>query len=135
MIIIALCSGCALLMVTSGLVFFINEDRYPRAIKFVDPAIALVSIAFIIMASLSLTKRLALVLLQGTPDCLNVEHLKDEMLKLCSSEDLLGIHEFHIWNLMHGQIVANLHVTYKNKEVSCSCIFIELAQIQLGKVA
>ena len=28
----------------------------------------------------------------------------------------MGFHEFHIWSLMHGQIVANLHATFKNTE-------------------
>ena len=39
----------------------------PRAIKYVDPCIAMVSIGLIIFTSLSLIKKLAVVLLQSLP--------------------------------------------------------------------
>ena len=46
----------------------------------------------------------------------NIEKLKEDILQTYQ-EEILGIHEFHLWSLMHGQIVANLHVTFKNTEV------------------
>ena len=110
--------GCGLLMVTSVLVYFINEEQHPQAIKYVDPCIALVSIGLIILTSFSLIKRLAIVLLQSMPQSLkNVDKLEEDILRNHHG-DILGIHEFHIWSLMHGQIVANLHVTFRNAEVT-----------------
>ena len=46
----------------------------------------------------------------------SIEKLKEDILQTYK-EEILGIHEFHLWSLMHGQIVANLHVTFRNTEV------------------
>ena len=99
-------------MLTSGLVYFINEERHPRAIKFVDPCIALVSIGIIIVTSGALIKRLAMILLQCAP--INVAKLKQEI-----KEDFpqINVHDFHLWSLMHGEIVGNLHATYTDTQV------------------
>lgn len=59
-------------------------------------------------------KRLSMVLLQGTP--INTASLKQDILKEYK-DGIFDIHELHIWSLMHGQTVANLHVTYKDQEV------------------
>ena len=103
-------------MLTSGLVYFVNEDRHPRAIKLVDPLIALFSISCLMVASYPLMKRFAIVLLQGVPKDLNIKTLTGEIMQQFPN-DILNVHEFHMWSLMHGQIVANLHVCYQNFEV------------------
>jgi len=109
-------ASVGLLMVTSVSVYFIDEKQHPRAIKYVDPCIAMVSIGLIIFTSLSLIKKLAVVLLQSLPTSMDsIEKLKEDILQTYQ-EEILGIHEFHLWSLMHGQIVANLHVTFKNTE-------------------
>ena len=109
-------ASVGLLMVTSVSVYFIDEDQHPEAIKYVDPCIALVSIGLIIFTSLSLIKRLAIVLLQSMPTSMdNIEKLKGDILQTYE-EEIVGIHEFHLWSIMHGQIVTNLHVSFKNIE-------------------
>ena len=60
-------ASVGLLIVTSVSVYLIGEDLHPEAIKYVDPCIALVSIGLIIFTSLSLIKKLAIVLLQSLP--------------------------------------------------------------------
>ena len=52
-------------MITSSLVYFIDEKTYPQAIKLVDPCLALAAIGIVIVTSIDLGKRLALILLQG----------------------------------------------------------------------
>ena len=66
-------------------------------------------------------KRLGIVLLQSLPSTIdNVEKLKNEIFENYP-EEVIGIHEFHLWSLMHGQVVANLHVSYRDTEV-CLCL-------------
>ena len=66
-------------------------------------------------------KRLGIVLLQSLPSTIdNVEKLKNEIFEKYP-EEVIGIHEFHLWSLMHGQVVANLHVSYRDTEV-CLCL-------------
>ena len=106
--------GCGLLMVTTALVFFINEDRHPEAIKYIDPCISLLSILIIVITSWPLSHKLATILLQNSP--VDVQKLKAEIL--FTFPQIFSVHEFHTWSLMHGQIVANLHVTYQSFDVS-----------------
>ena len=103
-------------MITSILVHFIDETVHEEAIKFVDPCIALASIGIIVLSSLPLGKRLAMILLLGSPDQTDVQKLsRDIVLKFPG--DVLALHEFHVWSLMHSQVVATLHVTYKDIDV------------------
>ena len=106
--------GVALLMVASGLVYSLDEESYPKVIKFVDPCLALASVAFLVLTSISLIKSLALILLQASD--FDVGKIKKAVLDKFQQE-ILDIHEFHVWNLMHGQVVANLHVTFLNAKV------------------
>ena len=101
-------------MVTTALVFFINEDRHPEAIKYIDPCISLLSILIIVITSWPLSHKLATILLQNSP--VDVQKLKAEIL--FTFPQIFSVHEFHTWSLMHGQIVANLHVTYQSFDVS-----------------
>lgn len=103
-------ASCGLLMVTTVLVFFINEDRHPEAIKYIDPCISLLSILIIVITSWPLSHKLATILLQNSP--VDVQKLKAEIL--FTFPQIFSVHEFHTWSLMHGQIVANLHVTYQS---------------------
>ena len=65
--------GCVILMIVSALVYLIDENLYPNAIKFVDPVLALTSIIIIIFTSVNLFKELSLILLQGrTHTCENI---------------------------------------------------------------
>ena len=103
-------TGCVLLMLTCGLVFYINEQRHPEAIKYIDPCISLLSIFIVMVTSWPLSHKLAQILLQNSP--VDVQKLKREIL--FTFPQIFSVHEFHTWSLMHGQIVANLHVTYEN---------------------
>ena len=101
-------------MVTTGLVFYIDEHEHPEAIKYIDPCISLLSILIIVLTSWPLSHKLATILLQNSP--VDVQKLKQEIL--FTFPQIFSVHEFHTWSLMHGQIVANLHVTYQSFEVS-----------------
>lgn len=108
-------ASCFLLVVTTVGVYYIDEEKYPRAIKYVDPCVALISIGILVACSVSLAGKLAHILLQGIPQHLSVKHLIKDILA-ANSTDIDGIHEFHLWSLAPSEIVATLHVTYKSRE-------------------
>ena len=128
-------------MIVSALVYLIDKNLYPNAIKFVDPVLALTSIIIIIFTSVNLFKELSLILLQGRththvkillkiiyvyifynfivgiPKSLpNIEDLKEGILEKCPTT-VVNVHEFHIWCLEPNQILCSLHVTYNDFEV------------------
>ena len=58
-------ANSVILMVTCALVYLIDEEAYPNAVKFIDPILALSSIIITIWTSIGLSKKLGLTLLQG----------------------------------------------------------------------
>ena len=104
-------------MVTCILVYFIDEEKFPEAIKYIDPSLALLSIVLILLTSFSLMKTLCIVLFLSKPYKWDIANTLTKEILETYKGDIVGIHEFHIWSLMHGSIVATLHVTYKNTEV------------------
>jgi Co/Zn/Cd efflux system component len=55
-------------MVTSLVVFFVDEEAHPNVVKYVDPVIAIGSIVLIIAASVPIIRRSCDILLQTIPD-------------------------------------------------------------------
>ncbi len=104
-------------MVTSVLVLLVDEDEYPNAIKYIDPCVALASIALIVMSSVPLGQRVSGILFQSFPDHMSVAKLKQDIM-LNFDEDVADIHEFHVWSLDHSEVVGTAHVIYTNQEVS-----------------
>ena len=61
-------SGDFALMVTSLVVFFVDEDSNPKVVRYVDPLIAITSIFVVIIASIPIIRRSCGILLQTIPD-------------------------------------------------------------------
>jgi len=109
-------ANSVILMVTCALVYLIDEEAYPNAVKFIDPILALSSIIITIWTSIGLSKKLGLTLLQGVPSNLpSAEELK-ESIRNKFAQYVINIHELHIWNLEPNHILCSLHVTYENFE-------------------
>ena len=109
-------ASCVILIIVSGWVYTIDRNAYPKAIKFVDPCFALLSITICIITSAKLIKTLAVMLLQGIPE--NVpksEDIKAIILEKCAPY-VNNVHEIHIWRLDTNQVIGSLHVTYNNFE-------------------
>lgn len=77
-----------------------------------DPIISLVISCIIFSSALPLCKQSSRILLQGTP--LTVE-TSDVMKDVLCIPSVLGVHDFHIWNLTERLLIASLHV-----ELDCS---------------
>jgi zinc transporter 1 len=48
-----------------------------------------------------------MILLQSTPNDMDVRSIKERLLKL---EGVVSIHDFHIWQLIDGMIISSIHV-------------------------
>jgi solute carrier family 30 (zinc transporter), member 1 len=74
---------------------------------YADPAVSLFITIIILRSTIPLTSATAKILLQATPDHLDVNNIK---------EDIQGIpcvascHHVHIWQLSDSQIIASLHI-------------------------
>lgn len=77
-----------------------------------DPIISLLISCIIFSSAMPLCKSSSRILLQGTP--LNIE-TADVIQDVLCIPSVLGVHDFHIWNLTERLLIASLHV-----ELDCS---------------
>jgi solute carrier family 30 (zinc transporter), member 1 len=74
---------------------------------YADPAVSLFITLIILWSTVPLTAATAKILLQATPDHLDVNDIKEDI------EDIPGIiscHHVHIWQLSDSQIIASMHI-------------------------
>jgi len=74
---------------------------------YIDPVSSLVIVLLIMYTTIPLIKRCSIILLQSTPEEVNMEHLKKKMSKV---EGLLSVHDLHVWQLVDGMIISSVHV-------------------------
>ncbi|KHJ35764.1 putative cd2+ zn2+ transporter protein [Erysiphe necator] len=94
-------------VIISGLIIWLTQwhGRY-----YADPAVSLFITLIILRSAIPLTIESAKVLLQATPDHIEVETIKKDV------ESLPGItncHHIHIWQLSGTQLVASMHIHFE----------------------
>jgi len=74
---------------------------------YADPAVSLFITLIILRSTIPLTSATAKILLQATPDHIDVNDIKEDI------QDIPGViscHHVHIWQLSDTQIVASMHI-------------------------
>ncbi|OTB05132.1 hypothetical protein M426DRAFT_320189 [Hypoxylon sp. CI-4A] len=74
---------------------------------YADPAVSLFITLIILKSAIPLTKATAQVLLQATPDHINLQDIKEDIQAL---PGVISCHHVHIWQLSDTKVVASLHV-------------------------
>lgn len=49
------------------------------------------------------------VLLDGAPRDVNLEHIREHIL---GTENVIGLHDLHVWSMSSGMPVTSAHVVY-----------------------
>ncbi|KAI8384811.1 cation efflux family-domain-containing protein [Radiomyces spectabilis] len=75
-----------------------------------DPIVSLVIAIIIFASALPLVRETSIILLQGVPGHVPLDDVRSELLKM---EDVISIHELHIWQLSDTKMIASLHVLLK----------------------
>ena len=74
---------------------------------YADPAVSLFITLIILRSALPLTVAASKILLQATPDNIDLDEVKEDIQAL---PDVISCHHVHIWQLSDTQIVASLHI-------------------------
>ena len=86
----------------------------------IDPILS-IAVAFLILRSAwVLVKRSAHVLLEGAPDWLDVDHLRDEIVAKVPGVE--GIHHVHVWGLTPQQLMLTMHLQLAEDAPSQSAV-------------
>jgi zinc transporter 1 len=91
-------------VIVSALIIWLTtwSGRY-----YADPAVSLFITLIILRSTVPLTAATAKILLQATPDHIEVKDIKEDI------EDIPGVvscHHMHIWQLSDTQIVSSMHI-------------------------
>jgi len=95
----------SLMVLISG--FFIHFFQGQQWTEYVDPVSSLLIVGLILFTTVPLVKRCGMILLQSTPTEIDIEKLRKSLNKV---EGILSIHDFHVWQLVDGMIIASIHV-------------------------
>lgn len=74
---------------------------------YADPAVSLFITLIILRSALPLTSASAKILLQATPDHIDVNDVREDIQQL---PGIISCHHVHIWQLSDTKIVASMHV-------------------------
>jgi len=74
---------------------------------YADPAVSLLIAVIILKTAIPLTTASAKILLQGTPDHLHINDIKDDIQKI---PGVVNCHHIHLWQLSETQPIASLHL-------------------------
>ncbi|KAK2063451.1 cation diffusion facilitator family transporter [Colletotrichum caudatum] len=74
---------------------------------YADPAVSLFITIIILKSAIPLTKATSKVLLQATPDNIDLQEVREDIQNL---PGVISCHHVHIWQLSDTKIVASLHV-------------------------
>jgi cobalt-zinc-cadmium efflux system protein len=95
--------GWVAVLVASMVMIFVNHP----ATRFLDPAISLAITAWVLWNVWGNLRDTFRILLQGTPEGIDIEHLTAEILKVDGVESL---HDQHLWSQDGESHVMTLHV-------------------------
>lgn len=101
--------GSVVVVVTSTLFYVwpLAPDSPCNWQCYVDPSLTLIMVAIIVSSAAPLVKETTGILLQMSPDELQLSALLENVCKLSR---VVSVHELHVWELTKGRNVATLHV-------------------------
>ncbi len=86
-------------------------------LPWLDPALSLAIVVYIVWNAAALLKEAVHVLMNGTPSGLDLEALRDEMEAM---EGVQGLHHLHAWSLGNGTLALTGHVVVPDQMVSAT---------------
>jgi zinc transporter 1 len=98
----ALSSICVL--VTGILIFVFRDESW---IAYLDPLSGVLIVLLILLTTIPLVKKCSQILLQSAPENISIPNIK---FKISQLQGVVGIHEFHVWQLMGGLNIATVHI-------------------------
>jgi cobalt-zinc-cadmium efflux system protein len=83
-------------------------------IKILDPIMSIGVAVFILIHSIKNLKQVLDLFLEKTPNDINIDELKNHLLKIKNVED---IHHIHVWSIDGYNNYATMHIVSKSKDI------------------
>ena len=93
-----------------------------------DPIISVFIAALVLYSSVKLTNSAVQILMESSPAHINLQEIKDEILKL---DDVKSLHDLHVWSITSQKVSLSVHVVsdfQNNEKILC-----EINQLLIDK--
>jgi len=101
----------AFVLITGLLFYFLDDNpKFVNAsliLNFLDPTSSLLIVGLILWTTVPLVKSCAQILLQSTPEDVDVGKLRKKLSKI---DGVRGVHDLHVWQLVDGLAIASVHI-------------------------
>ena len=97
-------------VIGSGLIIWLTTWQYRY---YSDPIISLIITCIIFSSALPLVKSASFILLQGVPESVNLEDVRED---ISAVDGVVSIHELHVWQLSESKHVASVHILLRKKD-------------------
>ncbi|KAK0396916.1 hypothetical protein QR680_001909 [Steinernema hermaphroditum] len=102
--------GSVIVIITATIALYAPDSSgWNVAKKYMDPCLSIFMVILMTCTTLPLVRETALILLQTTPKFVNIEDIKNQLLKI---NGIVAVHEFHVWRLVGERIIATLHIRF-----------------------
>lgn len=105
--------GATMVVLSSLCIIHFKDNEFLQ--MYTDPVACIVLSLLTLYIVNPLLKTSALILIQSTPQHIDVADLKRKLL-LKYRDDIVSIHEFHVWQLESNRIIATLHIKFHDKQ-------------------
>jgi len=85
-------------------------------IFWIDPLLTVMIGLYVLKESYEILKQAINILMQGTPENINIDEIVEELKEI---EDIENVHHIHVWGLNESTIFLEAHVNLK-KDISIS---------------
>lgn len=82
----------------------------------IDPILSVVVAMLIFRSALFVVRHSAHILLEGTPDWLNVNEIRDRLM--AALPDVTDVHHVHVWGLTQERLMLTMHVVLEESAAS-----------------
>lgn len=96
--------GSVIVMI-SALIILYAKGKWT---EYVDPSMSIMLVIIILKTSIPLLKESSMILMQTVPTHLKLQEMQDRLIEQIPG--VVGVHEFHVWQLAGSKIIASAHV-------------------------
>jgi cobalt-zinc-cadmium efflux system protein len=101
---------------------------YYLKIYWIDPLLTLIISLYILKESFEIIKKAINILMQGTPDNINLDEIVKDIEQI---DNVVRVHHVHVWSLNENNINFEAHININNMMVSETKVILEEIRQQL----
>ncbi|KAI6214581.1 hypothetical protein M3Y94_00285400 [Aphelenchoides besseyi] len=101
--------GSVIVIVTASVSLWWSELSLLKL--YMDPVLSMIMVILIMISTIPLVHETALILLQTTPNDVDVKLIEQKIMR---TPGVIAVHEFHVWRLVGVKIIATVHIRFQS---------------------